>query len=111
MDIENFGSLLSALIAALPTVMSLGIIAILAFPTTKIGLKSTKYYMIFSAVLMPIIGLFIISIFLDISSLASLCENGNNQLLYWAVPLSIASLIIMPCYLFAYVIMVPKIWK
>ena len=62
MDVENFRSLLSALIAALPTVMSLGLLAILAFPTTKAGLKNEKYYKIFSTILFPIIGLFVVSI-------------------------------------------------
>ncbi len=111
MNIENFRALLSALIAALPTVMSLGLIAILAFPTTKAGLKNEKYYKIFITFLIPIIGLFIVSIFLNISSLASLCANRNNPLLYWGIPLSIASLIAMPIYLFAYILMIPRIWK
>ena len=111
MDIENFRTLLSALIAALPAVMSLGLIAILAFPTTKTGLKDEDYYKKFITFLIPIIGLYIAAILVNIGALAELCANGDNSLLYWGILLSIASLIVMPIYLFVYVLMVPKIWK
>lgn len=69
MDVDNYRVLLSALIAALPTVMSLAIIAIIAFPTTKTGLKKTKIYWGFAYFLLVIIGLFIASIFINIGSL------------------------------------------
>lgn len=111
MDIENFRSLLSALIAALPTVMSLGIIAILAFPTSKTGLKNTKYYNIFTFFLFPIIGLFNVAIFFNMLALTSLDAQGCNSYLDLSIGLSIASFIVMSWYLFAYVLMIPKIWK
>ncbi len=44
MEIENLSILLSALIAALPTVMSLGIVAILAFPSRRGPVSTDKYY-------------------------------------------------------------------
>jgi len=111
MDIENFRSLLSALIAALPTVMSLGIIAILAFPTSKTGLKNENYFKIFTSFLIPIIGLFNVAIFFNILALTSLDAQGCNPYLSLSIGLSIASFIIMSWYLFAYVLIIPKIWK
>lgn len=111
MDIENFRSLFSALIAALPTVMSLGIIAILAFPVTKTGLKNEKYFKAFTIGLISIIGLFNIAIFVNIAALATLNTEMTNLYSSWAIGLSIGSFIIMSWYLFAYVVMIPKIWK
>jgi len=111
LDVENYRALLTALIAALPTVMSLGIIALIAFLTTKIGIKKTKYYWGFACFLMIVIGLFIASIFINIGSLATLSAEGSNDLLLLGIDLSFASLFVMVIYLYAYVIAIPYIWK
>ncbi len=111
MDIENYRALLSALISALPMVMSLGLLAILAYPTSKTGLKNEEMYKKFTRFLIPILCLFMVAIFLDISSLSVLCANGNNPLLSIALFFSITSLIVMPIYLFIYIRMIPKLWK
>lgn len=112
MEIENLSTLLSALIAALPTVMSLGIVAILAFPSRGGPVNTNKYY-ICSGLFVPIIALFISALIINIHSLLNLdifFHTGNFNLLMWGIYLSIVSFIIMPIYLIIYVFMIPKIW-
>lgn len=83
----------------------------MAFPTTRTGIRNTKWYWIFAYSLMVIIGLFIATIFINIGSLATLSAEGDHSMLLLGIQLSIASFIVMAAYLFAYVIAIPYIWK
>ena len=110
MEIDTARYLLSTLTAMIPTVMSLCLITLFAFPRTNAGwIKNTKIY---EAALFNIIWLFILSsitIILNINSFMLLDHVfgiRNYSLLVTTISLSITVLITMPCFLGAYLIIV-----
>lgn len=105
MEIENFRILLSALIAALPTVMSLGLIALFAFPRNSGGhILNTSVFNRSIKKLYLLITSFSCAIFINIAALANL-EEGNTiyvALFILGIVLSFISFIGMPLFLIWY---------
>ena len=106
MDIESARLALSALIAALPTVMSLGLVAILAYPDTKLRYKKNRnIYWKFLIGLVFILILFTSSIILDMIVLIGIdiIFLTKDFLIFWiSIALSITSLQAMPLFILIY---------
>ena len=108
MNIEDIRFLLSALLQALPTVLSLGLIALFAFPKTRKGIKNRKMYAIFMFVLIMLSVFILVTTCRDaitLMNLEYLLQNNPSQI-ESNINYSIVSLALMPLFLIFYLITV-----
>ena len=108
MEIDTARNLLSTLTVMIPTVMTLCLITLFAFPRTHTGwIKNTKIYegALFNTLWLLILSA--ITILLNITSfmfIDRIIGIRNYPLLIQSISLSITVLITMPCYLIVYLI-------
>ena len=108
MDIANIRFLLSALIAALPTVMTLGLIAVAAFPRDKAEwIKNTELYNKSICGIIILFSLFITAVLINMSNLAtldSIFAIQDYRMFMVGIMISVASLVATPIFIFWYLI-------
>lgn len=109
-NIEDTRFLLSALIQALPTVLSIGLIALFAFPKSRKGnvknFRTYSRYMSSFFILILIIGIATIQ---DAIVLANLEELQSNSLIInICIILSSAALFLIPIFLVMYLLTINK---
>ena len=109
-NIEDTRFLLSALIQALPTVLSLGLIALFAFPKSRMGkvrnFRIYSKYMSSFFILILIIGVATIQ---DAIVLANLEELQNSSIIInICIVLSSIALFLIPIYLVMYLLTINK---
>ncbi len=108
MDIENIRILLSALIAGLPTVMSLILVVLVAFPRGRAGfIKNTDIYSKSLCGVILLVGLLATSVMINLLNLFQLdviFQNNDFLLLFIGLWLTIAAFITVPIFLFWYLL-------
>jgi len=113
MEIETARILLSTMIAAIPMVFSLCLIALFAFPRTSAGwIKNTKWFDICIVIILALVLISSISILLNYSSLVSIdsiFEGQDFSMLLNGLLLSVISLVAMPIWLSIYLIIVRRV--
>ena len=113
MEIDTARILLSTMIASVPTVFSLALIGLFAFPTTRAGwVKSTKWFNISLSVILILVLLSSISILINYSSLTSIdsiFQNNDFDLLLNGLTLSVICLVAIPIWLSLYLLILKHV--
>ena len=111
MNIDDVRFLLSVLIQTLPTVLSLGLIALFAFPKSRRGnVRNFKTYRLFLVIFL-LLALFVTAATIqDVIALANLEENfqNNPEFLDTCILYSSIVLLIIPIFLVMYLLTISK---
>ena len=115
MEIETARILLSTMIATVPLVFSLCLIALFAFPKTGAGwIKSTKWFDFSLSIILILVLLSSLSVLLNYNSLISvdsIFKNEDFSMLLNGLLLSVACLVAMPIWLSFYLLIVRHVEK
>jgi len=109
MEIETARILLSTMIATVPMVFSLCLIALFAFPRSRTGVKSTKWFDVSLVIIWILVLASSASVLLNYSSLVSIdsvFERGVFSMFLNSLLFSVMCLVAMPIWLCFYLIIV-----